>query len=66
MAEETNAAAHGLSDQASRLAALVSRFRLEQRDKLRKAGDIWTPAERAKALGPGGAAGHQGPSAAAA
>lgn len=49
MAEETNAAAHGLSDQASRLAALVARFKLEQRSTLRKAGDTWTPAQRAAA-----------------
>ncbi|MEO0033909.1 MAG: hypothetical protein RIS94_3667, partial [Pseudomonadota bacterium] len=35
MAEETNAAAQGLSQQASRLAQLVSRFRLERRSEPR-------------------------------
>ncbi|EGD59188.1 methyl-accepting chemotaxis sensory transducer [Novosphingobium nitrogenifigens DSM 19370] len=39
MAEETNAAARGLSDQATRLSTLVARFRLERRDKRRGEGD---------------------------
>ena len=36
MAEQTNAAARGLTDQAQRLNQLVARFRLERRDNLRR------------------------------
>ncbi|WP_408589910.1 methyl-accepting chemotaxis protein [Novosphingobium sp.] len=53
MAEQTNAAAHGLSEQAGRLATLVARFKLEHRHTLRKSGEVWTPAQRAAAAAKG-------------
>jgi len=44
MAEQTNAAARGLTDQAERLGQLVMRFQLEHRDSLRDADEA--PAHR--------------------
>ncbi|MGL1512215.1 hypothetical protein ACSTHR_23265, partial [Vibrio parahaemolyticus] len=42
MAEQTNAAARGLSEQSTRLAAMVARFKLERRERLRQPGEKWT------------------------
>lgn len=48
MAEQTNAAAQGLSQEATRLARLVSRFKLERRLRQRRPGDPGGPEMRAR------------------
>jgi methyl-accepting chemotaxis protein len=61
MAEETNAAAQGLSQQASRLAQLVSRFKLERRGTSRDSDDqaVWRGEPGARVRISSGAASNQ-------